>query len=85
MEMLKRDIMESERALLNKTNTVKCVETRFSNRAFRPDAELCKDKVELGLRNEITQLEQTEKHLLDIIERTKYTSDSLTFNLFFAA
>jgi len=75
MEMLKKDISESERALINKMNTVKCVETRLENRIFRPGAELCKDKVELGLKNEITQLEQTEKDLVDIIECTRYTSD----------
>jgi len=75
MEMLKKDISESERALINKMNTVKCVETRLENRIFRPGTELCKDKVELGLKNEITQLEQTEKDLVDIIECTRYTSD----------
>jgi hypothetical protein len=75
MEMLKRDIAESEMAWMNKINTVKCVETRLENRIFRPGTELCKDKVELGLRNEITQLEQTEKDLVDIIESTKYASD----------
>ncbi|XP_072748508.1 tektin-B1 [Anoplolepis gracilipes] len=81
MEMLGKEIIELERALMNKTGVVKCVETRLENRAYRPGSEFCKDEVELGLKNEVLQLKQTKEDLIQIIEHAKAKYNSLEFLL----
>lgn len=70
--MLGNEIIQLEKALMNKTGVVKCVETRLENRAYRPGSELCKDEVESGLKNEVLQLKQTKEDLIQIIEHAKY-------------
>ncbi|GAB1869917.1 Tektin [Camponotus japonicus] len=77
MEMLGNEIIQLDRALMNKTGVVKCVETRLENRAYRPGSELCKDEVELGLKNEVLQLKQTKEDLIQIIEHAKASYNSL--------
>lgn len=72
MEMLENEINQLEGTLMSKTNIVKCVETRLENRVHRPGPELCKDEVELGLKNESLQLKQTEENLIKMIEHAKY-------------
>lgn len=72
MEMLGKEIIQLEEALMSKTGVVKCVETRLENRAYRSGSELCKDEVELGLKGEVLQLKRTKEDLIEIIEHTKY-------------
>lgn len=72
MEMLGKEIIQLEEALMSKTDVVKCVETRLENRAYRPGSELCKDEVELGLKSEVLQLKQTKEDLIQIIQHAKY-------------
>ncbi|XP_029173358.1 tektin-2-like [Nylanderia fulva] len=77
MEVLGKEIIQLEEALMNKTGVVKCVETRLENRAYRPGSELCKDEVELGLKGEVLQLKQTKEDLIQIIEHAKASYNSL--------
>lgn len=77
MEMLGKEIIQLEEALMSKTGVVKCVETRLENRAYRSGSELCKDEVELGLKGEVLQLKRTKEDLIEIIEHTKASYNSL--------
>ncbi|XP_070151399.1 tektin-B1 [Polyergus mexicanus] len=77
MEMLGKEIIELEKALMNKTKVVKCVETRLENRAYRLGSELCTDEVELGLKNEVLRLKQTKEDLIQTIEHAKASYNSL--------
>lgn len=70
--MLGNEINQLEETLVSKTPAVKCVGTRLENRIYRPGLELCKDEVELGLKNEALQLKQTEEDLVKMIEHAKY-------------
>lgn len=72
MEMLEKEIKQLEGTLMSKIDIMKCVETRLENRVYRPDLELCKDEVELGLKNEALQLKQTEEDLTKMIKHAKY-------------
>ncbi|XP_011866442.1 PREDICTED: tektin-2 [Vollenhovia emeryi] len=77
MEMLGSEISQLEGTLTSKTDAVKCVETRLENRVHRPGSELCKDEVELGLKNEALQLKRTEENLIKMIEHAKASYNSL--------
>ncbi|KAL0133171.1 hypothetical protein PUN28_000734 [Cardiocondyla obscurior] len=77
MEILEKEIKQLEKTLTSKINVVKCVETRLENRVYRPGQELCKDEVELGLKNEVLQLKQTEENLIKMIEHTKASYNNL--------
>lgn len=72
MEKLEKEINQLERALICKTDVIKCAETRLEKRNYRPGYELCTDQVDLGLRKEILQLKQTEEDLVKAIEHAKY-------------
>lgn len=77
MNMLGKEIIQLEEALMSKTSVVKCVETRLENRAYRPGSELCKDEVESGLKSEVLQLKRTKEDLTEIIEHAKASYNSL--------
>lgn len=60
-----------EQAVLDKTNSVKLVETRLENRMFRPGAELVQDDAQSGLVDEALQLRQTCQDLFKKIDDGK--------------
>lgn len=72
IEMVDKEMNKLEEMLANKINVLKCAETRLENRAYRPVSELCKDEVELGLKNEVLSFKQTEEDLIKILEHVKY-------------
>lgn len=72
MEVMQKEIVRLEDALLHKTDSIKCVETRLENRTYRPGFELCRDEVDGGLKDEVLQLRQTEKDFKKVIEDSKY-------------
>ncbi|KAK9296147.1 hypothetical protein QLX08_009773 [Tetragonisca angustula] len=70
MEILQKEIVKLEDALMHKIDSLKCAETRLENRTYRPGFELCRDEVELGLKDEVVHLRQTEKDLIRMLENS---------------
>lgn len=72
MEILQKEIVRQEDALLHKIDSIKCAQTRLENRTYRSGFELCRDEAELGLKDEVLNLTQTEKDLTKVLENSKY-------------
>lgn len=72
MEILQKELVRLEDALTQKIDSIKCAETRLENRTYRTGFELCRDEVELGLKDEVLQLRQTEKDLRKVLNNSKY-------------
>jgi tektin-2 len=64
-------VADLEQALLEKTNSAKLAETRLENRTYRPGPELVQDEAQLGLRDEVLQLRQTQQDLSKKIDDGK--------------
>ncbi|XP_076760250.1 tektin-B1 [Xylocopa sonorina] len=77
MEILQKEIVRLEGALIHKIDSLKCAETRLENRTYRPGFELCCDEAELGLKDEVLQLRQTEKDLSTVLENSKGVYNNL--------
>ncbi|XP_017885994.1 tektin-2 [Ceratina calcarata] len=77
MEILQKEIVRIEDALLHKIDSMKCAETRLENRTYRPGFELCRDEAEMGLKDEVLQLRQTEKDLIDVLNKSKGSYNDL--------
>ncbi|XP_078040896.1 tektin-B1 [Augochlora pura] len=77
MEIMQKEIVRLEDALLHKTDSIKCAETRLENRTYRPGFELCRDEVDGGLKDEVLQLRQTEKDLKKVIHDSKEAYNNL--------
>ncbi|XP_076622261.1 tektin-2 isoform X1 [Colletes latitarsis] len=77
MEIMQKEIVRLEDALLHKTDAIKCAETRLENRTYRPGFELCRDEADLGLKDEVLQLQHTEKDLKKVIENSKEAYNNL--------
>ena len=71
MEILQKEIVRLEDALLHKTDSIKCAQTRLENRTYRPGFELCRDEADHGLRNEALHLRETEQTLKKTLENSK--------------
>lgn len=74
MDTLQKELTRLDEALLAKTDAVKCAETRLENRTCRPGFELCRDESEIGLKEEVLQLRQTEEDLTERINCAKWVS-----------
>ncbi|XP_050308622.1 tektin-2 [Anthonomus grandis grandis] len=77
MEKVAKEIRTLEDALQAKTDALKLAETRLENRSYRPGFELARDEAEQGLKDEVLQLRQTRKDLLDKINCAKATYNAL--------
>ncbi|XP_020286874.1 tektin-B1 [Pseudomyrmex gracilis] len=77
IEMIDKEMNQLEEMLASKINVLKCAETRLENRVYRSGSELCKDEVELGLKNEVLSFKQTEEDLIKILEHVKSSHNSL--------
>ncbi|XP_076264113.1 tektin-2 [Rhynchophorus ferrugineus] len=77
MQKVEREIRALEEALQAKTDALKLAETRLENRSYRPGFELARDESEQGLKDEVLQLRQTRKDLLDKINCAKATYNAL--------
>ncbi|KZC08368.1 PREDICTED: tektin-B1 [Dufourea novaeangliae] len=77
MEIMQKEIVRLEDALLHKTDSIKCAETRLENRTYRPGFEICRDEVDFGLKDEVLQLRQTEKDLNKVIDNSKQVYNNL--------
>ncbi|XP_076170389.1 tektin-B1 isoform X2 [Ptiloglossa arizonensis] len=77
MEIMQKEIVRLEDALIHKSDAIKCAETRLENRTYRPGFELCRDEADLGLKDEVLQLRQTEKDLKKITENSKEAYNNL--------
>ena len=76
MDALQKESTQLKDALLTQIDAIKCAETRLENRTYRPGSEICRDKSEIGLGDEVLQLHQTKE---DLIRRINYTK--LVFNI----
>ena len=74
MDILQKEIIRLDDALLAKTDAIKCAETRLENRTSRPGFELCRDECEIALKEEVLQLQQTKEDLTEKINCAKYVS-----------
>ncbi|XP_006613158.1 tektin-2 isoform X2 [Apis dorsata] len=77
MEILQKEIVRQEDALLHKIDSIKCAQTRLENRTYRSGFELCRDEAELGLKDEVLNLTQTEKDLTKVLENSKGAYNNL--------
>ncbi|XP_003705658.1 tektin-2 isoform X2 [Megachile rotundata] len=77
IEILQKEITRLEDAQLYKIDSIKCVETRLENRTYRPGFELCSDEAELGLRDEVLHLRETEQKLTKTLEDSKAAYNNL--------
>ncbi|KAJ8922335.1 hypothetical protein NQ315_004278 [Exocentrus adspersus] len=77
MDKVVTEIRTLEDALLAKTDALKLAETRLENRSYRPGFELVRDEPDEGLKNEVIQLRQTRKDLIDKINCAKTTYNAL--------
>ncbi|PSN41225.1 Tektin-2 [Blattella germanica] len=81
MEKMLKEVESLEKALLEKTNSVKLAETRLENRMFRTGPELVQDEAQYGLADEVLQLRQTRKDLIKKIEDAKTSYNALEAHL----
>lgn len=77
MERVLKEIQILDEALQAKVDARKLCETRLENRAYRPGVELSRDEPELGLKDEVMQLRQTQEDLTDKINCAKATYNAL--------
>lgn len=77
MEILQKEIVRFEDALLHKIDSIKCAETRLENRTYRSGIELCLDEANIGLKDEVLNLRQTEKSLIKVIANSKEAYNNL--------
>ncbi|XP_029053107.1 tektin-2 isoform X2 [Osmia bicornis bicornis] len=77
MEILQKEIVRLEDALLHKIDSIKCAQTRLENRTYRPGFELCRDEADHGLRNEALHLRETEQTLKKTLENSKAAYNNL--------
>ncbi|XP_033211590.1 tektin-2 [Belonocnema kinseyi] len=77
MDTLQKELTRLDKALLAKTDAIKCAETRLENRTCRPGFELCRDESEIGLKEEVLQLRQTKEDLTERINCAKATYNGL--------
>jgi len=77
MEKVQKEIKTLEDALQDKTDALKLCETRLENRCYRPGTELAMDEADVGLKDEVMQLRQTQKDLADKINCAKATYNAL--------
>lgn len=71
MEKMQAEIKALEGAFQDKLDAQKLAETRLENRFMRVGAENCRDEPEVGLKEEVLQLRQTIKDLLDKLNCNK--------------
>lgn len=83
MDVTLKEIEKLEEALLAKVDAIKCAETRLESRTYRPGFELCRDEVELGLKDEVLQLRRTREDLIEKINCAKYVDDSVLIRFYF--
>lgn len=77
MERVLKEIQTLDEALQAKIDARKLCETRLENRAYRPGVELARDEPEMGLKDEVMQLRQTQQDLMDKINCSKATYNAL--------
>lgn len=77
MDKVLKEITTLERALMDLIDAGKLCETRLENRTYRPGIELARDEPEIGLKEEVLQLRQTQKDLQDKINCAKATYNAL--------
>uniref|UniRef100_A0A0A9XWS8 Tektin n=1 Tax=Lygus hesperus TaxID=30085 RepID=A0A0A9XWS8_LYGHE len=77
MEKLHKEINALEKALENKKNAIKLVETRLENRLFRPGIECCRDEAAVGLEDELHELRETRANLMAQLDNAKATFNAL--------
>lgn len=77
MEKVAKEIETLESALNDKDDARKLAESRLENRTYRPGIELARDEAEIGLKDEVMQLRQTQRDLQDKIYCAKATYNAL--------
>ncbi|XP_022901941.1 tektin-2 [Onthophagus taurus] len=77
MEKVGKEIQSLEEALNNKDDARKLAETRLENRTYRPGFELARDEAEIGLKDEVTQLTQTQQDIANKLNCAKATYNAL--------
>lgn len=58
---------------MDKTPPMKVAHTRLENRTQRPNVELCRDKPQYGLVEEITEIAISQKQLAEKLHLAKYS------------
>lgn len=72
MEKMEQELKTLASTLQTKEDALKLAETRLENRYLRTGPENCRDEPEMGIREEVVQLRQTIKDIVDKINCAKY-------------
>lgn len=75
------DIRALNDAIANKRFHMKQVQTRLENRTYRPNVELCRDAPQIGLTDEVKQLDATVMALKEKLRQSQHALDGLQKNL----
>lgn len=68
---MKQEIEELTVSLSEKTPPMKVAHTRLENRTYRPNVELCRDKPQYGLVDEIAEISRSQKQLSENLNLAK--------------
>ncbi|XP_074641693.1 tektin-2-like [Tubulanus polymorphus] len=78
---LRGDIAALEESIQARIPPSKLAQTRLENRTYRPNVELCRDRPQYGLTDEVKQLDVTKKALEEKLREARYQLDGLEDNL----
>ncbi|NWH78419.1 TEKT2 protein, partial [Piaya cayana] len=74
---MEEDIRRLEKDLQRKMQDLKVAHTRLETRTYRPNMELCRDKVQFGLTVEVHQLQQSIRALQQKLAESQSTLNAL--------
>uniref|UniRef100_H2ZLS4 Tektin n=1 Tax=Ciona savignyi TaxID=51511 RepID=H2ZLS4_CIOSA len=76
------DIRNLEQAIRDKAAPLKVAHTRLETRTYRPNVELCRDKPQYGLTDEVHQIEGSIANLKEKLAQAHHARDGLYKNLY---
>nr|CAB3266895.1 tektinB1 tektin B1 [Phallusia mammillata] len=76
------DIRNLEKAIRDKAAPLKVAHTRLETRTYRPNVELCRDKPQYGLTEEVHQIEGSIASLKEKLAQAHHARDGLYKNLY---
>ena len=74
---VEEEVQRLEQSLADKTAPMMVAHTRLESRTYRPNVELCRDKAQYGLVDEVMEISKTKRLLQDKLEVTVQTLGTL--------
>nr|XP_039257130.1 tektin-2-like [Styela clava] len=82
IEEVEADIRNLEEAIRAKAAPLKVAHTRLETRTYRPNVELCRDKPQYGLVEEVRQIEGSISQLKEKLAQAHHARDALYKHLY---